>query len=158
MFNLFNRLRKYRFKPNYPFSGQHDRIIAMLNQHHDQCEIYACNQYEILIKYKDYWFKCWISNYPYAYLQTIEVGKTKVDAEVLTVELAVKQKMSVYDIWRVWVDPVVTLHDGVPSNQSIVQFYETFQLSEQHDQDVAELMLHKRLVDQIIDQCETPSH
>lgn len=40
MFNLFDRWGKYMFKTNYPFSESHDRIVVMLNQHYEQCEVY----------------------------------------------------------------------------------------------------------------------
>lgn len=138
MFECLKRWGQYRFSTNYPFSENHEKLIRLLIDNHKDVDFISSNDHEFKLKLKNMYFEVWVANYPYAYLNQIRVATLKPNCN--------------YDgeRWYACMDDIVVLSDGMPSNKTIVDFYNLYHLARVHVEKSAALFKQTKAVGQIL--------
>ena len=138
MFQWFKRWKQKRFAPNYPFSENHENIIRRLIDRRNDVEFLESTDQNFILKLDEYYFDVWIANYPYAYLSRIKIGKLRCD-----------QVYAKGEWWR-RIDDIVCLDEGMPSKQTIIDFYNSFHAICEDEQKAALHFKQTKIVNDVL--------
>ena len=138
MFQWFKNWCQTRFEPSYQFDENHENVVRKLIEHRGEVEFLESNDQEFVLKLGEYYFSLWIANYPYAYLSRIKIGELKRDRAYQKGE------------WWKCIDDLVCLDGGMPSNQTIVDFHNSFHVVCKDAQKAAQHFKQTKIVNEVL--------